>query len=168
MRPFIWFFSLFLLLIVQAGILIPLHLAPVNLILIMVVSCALLTELNLSLILTLTGGLLLDFVSGTPEGLVTMSLLVVFLLLYFVLNSIIAREPNQIILFSSVAAATVAYFIVFLILNQVFGFLRLGTALDTAYILRHELPLTIFFNLMFTYPVFQYYLWIHKWQIRLK
>ncbi|MEJ0021278.1 MAG: hypothetical protein WDN47_01710 [Candidatus Doudnabacteria bacterium] len=168
MRPIIWFLSLFLLLIIQAGVLVPLHLAPVNLVLVMIVVAVLLADFNLGLGLTLTGGLLLDFVSGSPDGLVTMSLLGVFLLLYFIVNSVLAREVTQIILFTSVAVSTVAYFALFLIFNRIFGLFGLDTALDLPYMLSVGLPLMLLFNLIFTYPIFQYYLWMQKWTTRFK
>jgi hypothetical protein len=162
MRPIIWFLSLFILLIFQAGVLAPLHLAPISLILIMIVAAALLADFNSGLGLTLIGGLLLDFSSGVPDGLVTMSLLCVFLLLYFIVNSVLAREPSQIILFSSVASATIAYFVIFLSLNQIFSLVHLTTNLGVKYVLTVELPLSLLFNLIFTYPIFQYYLWVQK------
>ncbi len=163
MRGLIWFSSLFILLIIQGGVLVPLHLSPVNLILIIAVVAVLLADFNLSLGLTLTGGLLLDFVSGTPDGLVTMSLLVVFLLLYFVVNSVLSRNVTLVILFSSVATATIAYFILFLLFNRLFGLLGLHSPLSVSFLLTRQLPLTLFFNLLLTYPVLQYYLWIQKW-----
>jgi hypothetical protein len=168
MRPLIWFLSLFILLIIQAGVLVPLHLAPVNLILIMVVAAVLLSDFGLGLALTLTGGLLLDFVSGSPDGLVTMSLICVFLILYFIVNSVLAREVSQIILFTSVAAATLVYFLLFFLFNQFFGLFHLATHLGVKYILTVELPLMLLFNLIFTYPVFQYYLWTQKWATHFK
>lgn len=136
----------------------PLHLAPVNLILIMVIVAVLLSDLNLGLGLALTGGLLLDFVSGAPDGLLAFSILGVFLLMYFIVNTLLAREPSQIILFTSVAAGTLAYFILFLLANVL---LHSGT-LDIRHVLAVQLPLMLLFNLIFTYPVYQYYLWVQN------
>ncbi|MEO8065304.1 MAG: hypothetical protein ABI643_00420 [Candidatus Doudnabacteria bacterium] len=162
MRPTIWLLSLFILLVVQAGVLMPLHLSPVNLVLIMAVVSTLLAGFNLGLGLTIAGGLFLDFLSGTPDGLVTMTMVCVFLLLYFIVNSVLARESSQIILFTSVAASTIVYFIIFLVMNRLFGIFRLSTALDYNYVFKVDLPLTLMFNLIFTYPVFKYYLFTEK------
>ena len=161
-RYFIWFLSLFLLLVVQAGVLVPLHLAPVNLILIMVVVAVILSDFDFGLILAILGGLLLDFVSGSSDGLATMSLLGAFLVLFFVVNTVLSREVSQIILFTSVIASTVSYFIFFLLFNQLFRIFGLSANLSVNYILTTELPLTLLFNIIFTYPVFQYYLWLQK------
>lgn len=166
MRPLIWFLSLFFLLVVQAGVLEPLRFSPVNLILIMVVVAGFLSDFNHGLGLAIAGGLLLDFVSGSPDGLVTMSLLAVFLILYFVVNSVFSREMNQIILFTTVAAATISYFIFFLLLDQLFRIFNLSTSLGLGYLLTHELPLMLVFNLLLTYPVLKYYQWV--WNLTLK
>lgn len=162
MKLIIWFLSLFILLVIQAGVLMPLHLAPVSLILIMVVVSALLADFNFGLGLSLAGGLFLDFASGTPDGLITMSILCVFVLLYFIVNSVLARDASQIILFTSVASATIAYFIIFLLLDQIFGLFQLTADLGYKYVLTVQLPLAVLFNLIFTYPVLKYYLWIQK------
>jgi hypothetical protein len=158
MKYIIWFLSLFFLLVIQAGVLVPLHVPAVNLILVMVVAATLLSEFEFALGLTLTGGLLLDFVSGTPDGILTASTLIVFLLLYFIVNSIIAREPNQIILFSSVAATTIGYFLI----------VELFYHTGYKFVLTRQLPWALLFNLLLTYPVFMYYLLIQKWTIRSK
>jgi hypothetical protein len=149
-------------LIIQAGALVPLHLAAANLILIMVAVAGVLADFNLGLELALTGGLLLDFLSGVPDGIVTMSLLCVFLLLYFIVNSVLARESSRIILFTSVASASLAYFIIFLLFNQLFSLFRLTANFDIPYVLTVRLPLSLLLNLIFTYPVFQYYLLVQK------
>lgn len=168
MRPLIWFLSLFLLLVIQAGILVPLHLAPVNLILVMIIVAVLLASFNLGLGLALTGGLLLDFISGTPDGLTILSLLVVFLLSYFIVNSVLSRESSQIILFTSVAAATIAYFLLYILFSKLFGIFGLTSNLSVNFLLTRQLPFTLLFNLLFTYPVLQYYLWTKKCLTHLK
>lgn len=168
MRPFIWFLSLFVLLVVQAGVLEPLHLTPVNLILIMVVVAGFLADFNHGLGLAIAGGLILDFVSGSPDGLVTMSLMSVFLILYFVVNSVFSREMNQMVLFTAVAAATISYFIFFLLFNQMFRMLNLSTNLGLGYLLSHELPLILVFNLLLTYPVLKYYQWVQGLTLKFK
>lgn len=168
MRPLIWFLSLFILLVVQAGILEPLRLSPVNLVLIMVVVVSLSADFNLGLGLTIAGGLLLDFVSGSPDGLVTMTLMAIFLILYFVVNSVLSREPNQMVLFTAVAAATISYFIFFLLFNQLLGLLNLSTSLGVGYLFTRELPLMLVFNLLLTYPVLKYYQWVQGLTLKFK
>jgi hypothetical protein len=159
---------LFLLLIIQAGVLIPLHLAPVNLILVTVAVAVLLADFNLGLSLTLIGGLLLDFSSGSPDGLITMSLLAVFLVLYFVVNTVLAKEPNQKVLFTAVFTATIGYFLFFLLFNQLFSLFHLSTSLGNQYLLTRQLSVTLLFNLILTYPILKYYQWVEKLTLKFK
>jgi cell shape-determining protein MreD len=157
MRNIIWFIALFLLLLVQGGILLPLRMAPVNLILIIVAMAVVLSDFNQGLVITLVGGLLLDFVSGSPDGLVSMSLLAVFLVMRFVESEILSREPNRFILAVSVAASTVLYFCVFLAVDRLFGFFNLTPKPEVGFILSVQLPLTLMWNLIFAYPIFKFY-----------
>ena len=163
MKYFIWFLILFLLLLVQGGVLEPLRVTA-NLILIVVAISAILADFNQGLIITVMGGLLLDFLSGSPDGLASMSLICAFLFVDFLLKEILARDPNQFILASSVAVCTVIYFLGFLIFNKFFGMFGLSAVVDVRYILTYQLPLTLFWNLVFGYPIYQLYLFIENVQ----
>lgn len=167
MKYIIWFISIFLLLVFQAGVLVPLHLAPVNLILVLVVTAVLLADFNLAIGLTLAGGLMLDFISGVPDGLVTMSLLLVFLFLYFVVNYVLSREASQLVLFTSVAVGTASYYLFFLAFDQIFGIFHLNAIFSVNYLLTVELPATLLFNLIFTYPIYLYFLQTQKFALKI-
>lgn len=162
MRNLLWFFAVLIMLFIQTGILFPLRLTPVNLILIMVCSAALISEFNTGLIIAMIGGLLMDFLSGSPDGLITASLLFVFLILYFVLNSLISREPNRFVLFSAVAVATVGFFAFFLGFNQVFSFFKISNSINLEYYFSVQLPIALVLNLVLTYPVFKFCLWVQN------
>jgi hypothetical protein len=157
MRNIIWFLALFFLLLVQGGILLPLHLVPVNLILVTVAMAVILSDFNQGLVITVLGGLLLDFVSGSPDGLISISLLVVFLIMRVVLNEILSREPNRFILAASVAGSTLIYFLTFLAVDRLFGFFNLTQKPEIGYLLSVQLPLTMMWNLIFAYPIFRFY-----------
>jgi len=157
MRNVIRFIALFLLLLIQGGILLPLHIGPISLILVIVAIAVILSDFNQGLVITLIGGLLLDFVSGSPDGLVSIALLAVFLIMHVVLNEILSREPNSYILAASVAASTVLYFIVFLVVDRLFGFLSLTQRPDIGYMLSVQLPLSLMWNLIFAYPIYKFY-----------
>jgi|GEM_PF-3492007 hypothetical protein len=159
MRNFtVWLLSSFVLLLIQGGILLPLRISPVNLILVVVAMAVILSDFNQGLLITVMGGLLLDFTSGLPDGLISISLLVAFLILHFIMNEILSREPNRFILFSAVLAASIIYFIAFLAVDKLFGFIGLASRLDIRYILVVQLPLTVLWNSIFAYPIFRYYL----------
>ncbi len=159
MKPFLWFLAILLLIIIQAGILIPLNLTAANLVLIFLVSAVLLSDFDQALALTLVSGLLLDFLSGLPDGVIMISLFAIFLILYFVVNTVLEREPNQIVLFTSVAAATIGFYLLIFVLRG----LR-----DPAFLLLNQLPKALVLNLIFTFPVFRYYSKINQWLTHLK
>ena len=162
MKNIIWFFALFLLLLLQAGILLPLHLAPVNLILIIVSIAVILSDFNQGLVITIIGGLLLDFVSGSPDGLVSISLLTAYLLMRVVLNRVLSREPNRFILAASVAATTFLYFFAFLAADRLFSIINLIQSTDLLYLFTVQLPLTLMWNLIFAYPIFVFYSFVQN------
>ena len=139
-----------------------LHISPVNLILIVTALAAILSDFDQGLVITLIGGLLLDFVSGQADGLVSMSLLIVFLVMHLVLSEILAREPNRFIIFASIVGSTVIYFLAFLGVDKLFQYINLAQKVDANYLLTVQLPLTLMWNLFFAYPVFRYYTWVQN------
>jgi hypothetical protein len=112
--------------------------------------------------LSLLGGVMRDFASTTPDGLMTLSLFGTFLILYFIFHSLLSREPNQITLFTSVAGATLLNLILVFAFNRLFAVFGLGTPLEPMNFLKQQVLFNLIFNLIFTYPVFQYYLWTQK------
>ncbi|MBX4186665.1 MAG: hypothetical protein KW802_00165 [Candidatus Doudnabacteria bacterium] len=158
LRNIIWFLALFILLLLQGGILIPLHIAPVGLIVIIIALAPVLSEFKQGLIVTLLGGLLLDLASGAPDGLITMSLLSMFLIVHVTLKEFLSREPNKFILGSSVALGTIIYYISFVGFSRLFVILHLLGKPDISYLLQNQLPRAVIWNLIFTYPMFYYYL----------
>jgi len=152
MKYFIWFVVLFCLLLIQGGIFTPLHIMA-NLILIVVALAALLSDFNVGLIITLMGGIMLDFTSGSTDGLVSISLLTAFLLMYSLVNEILPRETSLQVLVAAVGGSTIVFFILFLILSR---------NPDIRYILIHRLWIQLFWNLIWTYPVYYLYLFIQN------
>ncbi len=167
MRNIIWFIALIILLLIQAGILVPLGTAPVSLILIVVAIATILSYFWQGLIITLLGGLLLDFVSGSPDGLISMSMVAVFLLMHLLFNELLSREPNQYILAASVAVSTVVYYLVYVAVTNFFEVLGLTGTPDTRYLLTVQLPLALMWNLIFAYPIFRYYVLVQNLASRL-
>ena len=110
----------------------------------------------------------MDFASGSPDGLITMSLLVVFLVMHSVLKEFLSREPNRLILVATVASATVLYYFAFLVMDQLFGIIHLAEKTNVQYLLSVQLPLSVMWNLIFSYPIFQYYFLTQNLASRLK
>jgi hypothetical protein len=158
MRNIIWFLALFILLLIQGGVLLPFHMVPVNLILIVVALTTILSDFKPGLIITLLGGLLLDFLSGSADGLITMSLLIVFLVLQLILSEFLSREPNKFILAATILGATIVYYLAFFIASKLFVVFGLADNPDARYLFTILLPLAIMWNLLFAYPVYLYYI----------
>ncbi len=156
-RNIIWFIALFLLLLIQGGILLPLHISPVNLILVVVALSTILSDFKQGFIITLFGGLMLDFISGSPDGLITMSMIIVFLVLHLILREFLSREPNRFILAATVVVATIFYYLAFLVTDRLFVIVHLAEKADVGYLLTVQLPLSMMWNLIFAYPIFLYY-----------
>lgn len=148
MRYFFWALIIFALLLVQNAILQPLRL-PASLLLVLVIVSLLFAEFNFGLGLALACGIVLDFLSGSPDGIMSVVFVSVFLLMYFAVNFILSREPNLPILFSSVAVGTTVYFLLLLLAGRLLG---------RSWLFAKDFPLTLFINLLATYPI----LWIHS------
>ena len=157
-RNIIWLIGILGLLILQTAVLLPLGVGPVNLLLVLVVVSLLFAGFDFGLGLAVGAGVILDFLSGAPDGIFALTFVVVFLLLYFIINNVLSREPNLLILFSSVAASTISYFIFLMIFNQLFKVVHLGSEINWRAVVLSDLPWSLFFNLLATYPVSRYYL----------
>lgn len=108
------------------------------------------------------GGLLLDFASGSPDGLQTMSLLATFGVLHLVLREFLTREPNRYVFAATVFGGTLAYFVAFLFINRFFGFLHITIRPDLRFTLTTQMPLTMIWNLVFTYPIMRLYIFVQN------
>jgi hypothetical protein len=167
MRNIIWFFALLILIIIKAGVLLPLHITPVNLILVVVAMATILSEFNQGLIITIMGGLLLDFVSGSPDGILSMSLIVVFLVMHLILREFLSREPNRFVLSAAVAGSTIIFFLAYILVSELFGLVNLAPVIDLKYLFSVSLPLTLMWNLIFAYFIFYYYSFVQNLVSRL-
>ena len=135
----------------------PLKIAPINLILIMAATAVILSDFNQGIIITLLGGILLDFASALPDGILSISLLITYLILYFALQEILSKEANRFILVSTVAAGTIVFFLVLSAVVWMFGVLHISQNVDTQHWLIRLMPLTLIWNLIFVYPIFFFY-----------
>jgi hypothetical protein len=133
-----------------------------NLPLVLVVVSLLFASFNFGLTLALGSGIVLDILSGLPDGVFAIAFVLVFLLLYFIVHNILTKEPNMLILFSAVAAGTLVYYILMIGITEFFSFFGSRHLIDVKGVLIMDLAKNLIFNLVFTYPVLQVYLWIEK------
>lgn len=162
MRKLIWILLICLLLVAQAGILDPLRIAPVNLTLLLVVAAVLFSSLSEVLVVAVAGGVITDLVSGTPDGLITFTLLCTALTLYLVFSQVLSRHANQAVLFGSTAFAHVLFIFWFLAFNGIFGIFGAGIPVSTSHFFTHYGLLGLVWNMLLAYPIFQLYLLIDE------
>ncbi len=159
MRYIIWTIAIFTLLILQGGIFLSFNMELISLPLLIVIISLLFSDFDFALFLAFISGLMLDFLSGS-SGVVLTAFVCTFLIMYFVINNVLDREPNLMILFSAVAAGTAAYFSVYLGVNQVLGIFQGTVPVNYKIFFLQDLPKALILNLIFTYPIFQFYTFV--------
>lgn len=156
MRIAIWIVAVFILLALQVGILVPLSIAPVNLVLVLLVLALLLDSPQTAVVIASTGGVMMDLLSGAGDGLFTFSLLGVTGIMYFLFEVFLNRDLNNWIVAGSIAAATCLYALVLFGVNSVFGLFGHGAGFNFSNFITQYVVWSLLFNLLLTYPVWYY------------
>lgn len=125
-----------------------------NLVLIFVIIRALLGNLEETVWTALFAGVLLDFFSGTPDGLLTLSLLMSTVGTYFIARGFISSQRWILFVFGSVLVGSVLFILSFLIINWMFGFINLSVVINYPQLLRQKIWLDLLWNLLFAFPIF--------------
>lgn len=147
--------AIFLLLVLQAG-LVNQFIVGGDLLLIFAVVSLILHYDRDSWFIFIVSGLLMDFTSGTIDGSMIICMLAVFAGIYVFLNKFVTREPNRLVLFSSVGFATVIFSMVLVLVNKFFVLIGIDRPLDYQYILGKKLLIDILVNAALCYPVLVY------------
>jgi len=156
MRILGWILASFVILLVQTGLLAPLGLGPVNLILVLMVLALLSGKEQASLTVAVAGGLMLDFLTGFPDGLVTFSLLITWGTLHLLFEMFINRELNAWIFILSVLGGTWIYALSLILVSGVYSLFDYGLVFNwTVFVLDHLL-LAVLINLLFSLLVWKY------------
>ncbi len=155
MRIFIFTVAIFLLLVLQAAVLAPLHFVPVNTVLVLLILALMFEDFNTALLVALSGGIMLDLLSGTSLGLITLSLVLLVSLGQVAFELFLARQPRWPLLGIAVLTGTAGWGICFLAVNWLFGWFGRGVFVGWTEFWRNQLWL-IFFNLILIYPVLKY------------
>jgi hypothetical protein len=156
MRIFIWVLATFLLLTLQLGVLAPLHIAPVNLILIFLILALLSDRLQSATIIALSGGLMLDFLSSARDGMITLAFLSTLAIIYFLLEVFLNRQLNNLILGVSVAGGTWIFALCLFVSNWVFNWFDGGQLINFRHFATEQIFWSLLFNLILAYPVWKY------------
>lgn len=156
MKILIWVLAIFILLVLQAGVLVPLHLGAANLVLVLVVVVFLSGGWDTALMVSLIGGLMLDFLSGNAVGLITMSLLSVLIAAHLMFEAFLTSESGWLIRLTTIAVATWIFGLSLLGFNWLFNLFYLGVAINLKSFLFDQWILSLILNLALTYPVVKY------------
>jgi hypothetical protein len=151
------FFSIFFLLLFQGGVLSKLGISSVNLILIFLVLVVILDDFRFALVLALFGGIMLDFVSPLPDGLMLTSFLVTIMLINFIVNRVLAREPNYLIFLGSVFGGTIIFLATLIVFNKILVSFQIQSTLDYNNLIFYQSWVGLAWNLIFTYPTLALY-----------
>jgi cell shape-determining protein MreD len=168
MRYFLQVITLFVLLVLQGGIvnrLLPA--AGGNLVLVYVILASIAVGLVDGISLALVGGLMLDLSSRSLAGVSMIAMASVFGLSYFLINKFMPREPNAWVLATSVVLGTVVFDLVFVIIISLLHVVHIAPAADWKYIFGSKLLLDLAVNLFFAYPIYQLSLVVQKLEKRL-
>jgi hypothetical protein len=154
---------LFLLLVIQAGLVAELGLGMVgNLLLLFTIVAVVLTDVEESLAIALLSGFMLDLVSGPRDGTFMICFVACFGFTYFFIYKFVPREPDRIILFSCIVLNTILFAICFVVVNKLFVLIHLDTAFDWHHVLGKKLLLDLGMNTILAYPVYLVYLLVQK------
>src|SRR5690348_8747978 len=121
MKTFIWILIIFLAVLLQASLLGPLHIWPLNLVLLLIVSSIMFGTLNHTLLLAVDGGLMIDFVTAVPDGFFALIYLATALTAYFFFNQLLSRHPSRLVMLGSVLFASLIFNLWFLAINLAFN-----------------------------------------------
>lgn len=158
------FLAVLLLLILQTAIFDSFGLGQQspNLVLLLIVLFAVFSDFWQGLIVSMIGGILLDFSSGLPDGLFLIAVLLTFLTLFMVRGFFTTRSENRASLIGFVALSSVEFFVLTLLINQMFKLFHLSHVFYYRPLLFKQLPLNLVLDVLFIYPVFYYYLLVDR------
>ncbi len=162
MKNFLWVLIIFGLIVLQAALLRPLHMTTVNLSLLLIVASIMFATLNQTLLLAVAAGIMIDFVSAAPDGFFSLIFLGTALTAYFLFNQLLSRHPSRLVMFGSVVFASILFNLWFLAINSLFGVFNLSLPIIFNDFLMRQVLLALLFNLLFAYPIFQFYSYVQS------
>jgi hypothetical protein len=163
MKYFLYIVGILVLLVFQAGVLVPIGIRDAgNLVLVFTILAVIHEEFTFSLIAALITGLVLDFVSGTIDGTMIICTLAVLGFTNLLIYRFIPKEQTWLILLIIISANTILFSLVLVAFGNIFAKLNLNSALDISYLLVSKLAMDLLINLVFTYPIYWFYRFILK------
>ena len=158
MRWITAFLSILILFLIQDGVIFVLTggMYYANLVLVFLIIKIIYSDLKDVLIAAVISGLIFDFLSGLPDGALTLSVLMTSAAVYYIANNVISREPNIALSHGLTVLGTVIFFMFSWLVVQGMTLSGISPSLGINITLR-SFAAELFLNALLTYPVFLYY-----------
>jgi len=153
-------FTVSALLILQAGMFynFPIYGVTPNILLLFVVVTALTASTNHVLAVSLFSGLLLDLLSGAPDGLFVSTFFLTAMTLHFVVNNFLSNANQHAVLTVGVVGSITLFSLLSIIILSLLSWLTNPVIFDAGQILGIGLAINLLWGLILVYPV----LWLHQ------
>lgn len=135
--------------------------AAPNLILIFLCLNLLTSTRKETIILSLVAGVILDFVSALPDGVISLSLLIAVFGSYYITSMFFAKSLSRVMVLVMIFLATIIYFISIEILHAVILFVRDQAILEFGQTQIRKLIKEIVLNVLFLYPAYLVHVWLN-------
>jgi hypothetical protein len=164
MKWLIWILAVFVLLVLNTGVFSQIYFLPILPGMLVVFGAVILTleDQRDWLIITAISGVMMDFASGLPDGVMLLSLFCASGMVYILTNWLITREYGWITLFATSAVMSTLFFLLVLGFAKIFDLVAFDVSIDYAYFFTRKILWYIVINLILTYPVYIYYLLIKR------
>jgi rod shape-determining protein MreD len=158
MKPLVYFSSILVLFILQLALadLNILNGTP-NLVLVYLCICLLALRLSNVLYMGVLAGVLLDFFSAQPDGIMLSALLMGLVAARYLGQMFFTEKLNNFLVLVYLMVATIAFFLAIMLADQTMVFLEARTLMDWNYMLTYKLGSDAMLNLLALYPVYLYY-----------
>lgn len=132
------------------------------LLLVFTVAAAIYGRVREALFVGLMSGVLLDYLSGLPDGVFLLTFLLLVLILRFTMRLLSEKKDNLLTVAAIMLCATLGYYLLVFSLSQLFSFLGTGQSFNLVWFFRKNFWIAAVLNVILFYPTYRYYLFISK------
>lgn len=156
MKNLPWILGIIILFAFQLAISQSFSFAP-NLVLIFL--CIMLRYFSIKRVLaaSILAGVLLDYYSGSPDGIMIASVIAAVSVSYFLSQSFFHEHLHEFMLGFYVIFSSIFFVLTYLLLNQVLVFFNWSTIASWSQLWGWEMLIRVILNLIFIYPVLWFY-----------
>lgn len=160
MRYLLWIIAIVVLLVLNNGIFGVFHfsLIPPIALLPLVAAAVVAEDRPKVWLLAVVSGILLDFVSGLPDGIMLLSIIISVGFLMLLKSMFLRKEQHFLFVYAATGLMSLVFFLLILSINQLFILLGLSASrLETTYLLGMNLVWFVVLNIIVAFPVLYYY-----------